>query len=182
MKHIQRGDRPDKGHSDDINSSEASHAPNHDDNDPSPEPSVHGSNETNLEVFIADDSIEIRNRLIEMLRENKSIHLMGESGDAEQTIIALRDLRPDVVILDIHMPKGEGMRVLKDLKTIDPARIAIIFTAFPYPEYRQAYLTAGADFFFDKTKDFQKMANVLAELAEKHFTGRKNNEKRTKPS
>jgi len=169
MQHIRRGDRPAKDHSEDVKSNEASYASNHDSNVPYPEPSINESNETKLEVFIADDSTEIRNRLIEMLKENKSIHLMGESGDAEQTIIALRNLKPDVVILDIHMPKGDGMRVLKDIKTIDPGRIVIIFTAFPYPQYRQAYLTAGADYFFDKTNDVQKMVDILAELAQKHF-------------
>src|SRR6185369_7312520 len=67
MKHIRRADHLDKDHSDDIASSEASHAPNHDNNVPCPEPSVNESNETKLEVFIADDSIQIRNRLKEML-------------------------------------------------------------------------------------------------------------------
>ena len=182
MKQIRRaGDSAEK-YSEDIKSSAASHIMNHDKEVPDPESNANESKATKLEVFIADDSIEIRNRLIEILMENKSIHLMGESGDAEQAVIALRNLKPDVVILDIHMPKGEGMRVLKEIKMADPGRIAIIFTAFPYPEYRRAYLAAGADYFFDKTQDFQKMADVLAELAEKHFTGRNNNEKRSNTS
>src|ERR1041385_3830813 len=158
-----------------MNSSENTHASNN--KISYPEPTLNESNDVKLKVFIADDSIEVRNRLKEMLKENKFIQLMGEAADAEQAIIALRDLKLDVVILDIHMPKGEGMRVLKDIKTIDPGRIVIIFTAFSYPQYRQAYITAGADYFFDKTKDLQEMADVLAELAEKHFTGRNNNEK-----
>ena len=158
-----------------MNSSEKTHASNN--KISYPEPTRNESNNVKLKVFIADDSIEVRNRLKEMLKENKFIQLMGEAADAEQAIIALRDLKLDVVILDIHMPKGEGMRVLKDIKTIDPGRIVIIFTAFSYPQHRQAYITAGADYFFDKTKDLQEMADVLAELAEKHFTGRNNNEK-----
>jgi DNA-binding NarL/FixJ family response regulator len=82
--------------------------------------------------------------------------------------VALRHQRPDVVILDIHMPEGGGMRVLRDFKSMDPAKIAIIFTAFPYPQYRRVYLAAGADYFFDKTNDVQKMADVLVELALQH--------------
>lgn len=130
-----------------------------------------------LKVFLADDSTAIRDRLKEMLKENTSIHLVGEAGDAEQAIHALNDLKPDVVILDIHMPKGEGMRVLKEIKTNDPGRIVIIFTAFPYPQYRQAYLTAGADYFFDKTKAVQEMVDLLTELTQKHFTSRSDDEK-----
>jgi DNA-binding NarL/FixJ family response regulator len=175
MKHIRRADRPDKDHSDDMNFSEKTSVSNR--KISYPEPTLNESNDVKLKVFIADDSIEVRNRLKEMLKENKFIQLMGEAADAEQTIIALRDLKPDVVILDIHMPKGEGMRVLKDIKTIEPGRVVIIFTAFPYPQYCQAYITAGADYFFDKTKDFQKMADVLDELAQKYFINRNNTEK-----
>jgi len=179
---IRRANHPDKDHSDEMHLSERAHASNNNNKNSHPEPRLNKSNEVKLKVFIADDSREVRNRVKEMLKENKFIQLIGESADAEQTISTLRDLQTDVVILDIHMPRGEGMRVLKDIKTIDPGRIAIIFTAFPYPQYRQAYLTAGADYFFDKTNEVQKMVDMLAELAEKHFTGRNNNEKRRKPS
>ncbi len=142
-----------------------------------PEQTLHKSSEMKLKVFIADDSIEIRNRLREMLKENGSIHLIGEAADAGQAIIALGDLQPDVVILDIHMPKGDGIRVLKDIKTNDPGRIVIIFTAFAYPQYRHAYLTTGADYFFNKTKDVQEMVDLLDELAQKHFMSRSDDEK-----
>ena len=181
MKHIRRADHPDKDHSEDMNSSERIHAPNNNNKISYPEPTLNKSNDVKLKVFIADDSLEVRNRLKEMLKENKFIQLMGEAEDAEQAIIALRDLKPDVVILDIHMPRGDGMRALKDIKMMNPERIAIIFTAFPYPQYRQAYLTAGADYFFDKTNEVQKMVDVLTELAEKHFIGRNNDEDRRKP-
>ena len=180
MKHIRRADHSDKDHSEDMNPSERTHAPNN--KISYPEPTSNISNEAKLKVFIADDAIEVRNRLKEMLRENKFIQLIGEAADAEQAISVLRDLKPDVVILDIHMPRGEGMRVLKDIKMTNPGGVAIIFSAFPYPQYHQAYLRAGADYFFDKTNDVQKMVDVLAELAEKHFIGRNNNEKRRKPS
>ena len=181
MKPIRRAVHPNKDYSDDMNLSERAHALNNNHKNSHPEPRFNKSNEVKLKVFIADDSTEVRNRLKEILKENKFIQLMGEAEDAEQAIIALRDLKPDVVILDIHMPRGEGMRALKDIKMMDPERIAIIFTAFPYPQYRQAYLTAGADYFFDKTKEVQKMVDVLTELAEKHFTGRNNDEDRRKP-
>ena len=174
MKHIHRADHSDKDDSDGMNLSERAQTPNDDNKISYPEPTVNKNNEVKLKVFIADDSIEVRNRLKEMLKENKFIQLIGEAADAEQAIGALRDLAPDVVILDIHMPKGEGMRVLRDIKMMDPGRIAIIYTAFPYPQYRQAYLNAGAGYFFDKTNEVEKMVDVLAELAQKHFIGSNN--------
>ena len=164
MEHIRRTDRSAVKHSDDMNKREEAYAPNNDNGVSHPEWTSNKSNAMKLKVFIADDSTEIRNRLKEMLKENKSIYLIGESGDAEQAIIALRHLKPDVVILDIHMPGG-GMRVLEDSKTRYPGTTVIIFTVFSYPQYHQAYLRAGADFFFNKTDDLQKLADVLAELA-----------------
>ena len=138
------------------------------------------SAEMKLKVFLAEDSTKVRDRLKEMLKENKSIDLIGESGNAEQALTALQHLKPDVVILDIHMPKGEGKLVLQDIKANDSRTIVIIFTAFAHPQYRQAYLNSGADYFFDKTKDVQEMGDVLAELARKHFISRNHNEKRYK--
>ena len=176
MKHIRRTDHSAEEHSDDASAGEGTHVLNNDTQISRPEPTLNKSDEMKLKVLIADDSTEVRNRLKEMLKENKSIYLTGEAVDAEQAVTVLRHLKPDVVILDIHMPGGGGIGVLKDIKTTDPGPITIVFTAFSYPQYRQACLAAGADYFFDKTDDVQKMTDVLAELTQKHITNR-NNEK-----
>ena len=141
---------------------------------------VDESDQMKLNVFIVDDSKEIRNRLKEMLKENKSISLIGETEDAGQAVVALQHLHPDVVIFDIHMPQGGGMRVLKDIKMRETDTIAMVFTAFPYAQYRRAYLAAGADYFFDKTQDVQNMLDTLDTIAQQHIKGRKNEEKPVK--
>jgi len=120
---------------------------------------------TMLKVFIADNSKVVRERLKELLMEKGDINVVGTAGDARQAILDIRRLKPDVVILDIRMPGGGGMPVLKDIKVTSPDRVVIVFTSHPYPQYRQAYLTAGADYFFDKTREIQKMTGVLAGLA-----------------
>jgi DNA-binding NarL/FixJ family response regulator len=121
-----------------------------------------------LKVFIADDSVVVRGKLKESFEELGSIEVIGESGNAEQAIAEIRRLDPQVVIIDIRMPGGGGLPILKDLKARTPSRSAIILTSFPYPQYREAYLAAGADYFFDKTQDIQKLADVLVELASKN--------------
>jgi DNA-binding NarL/FixJ family response regulator len=68
----------------------------------------------------------------------------------------------------IRMPGGGGLAVLQDIKANNPERIAIILTSFPFPQYRQAYLAAGADYFFDKTKDIPQMIETLIGLAAKN--------------
>ena len=120
-----------------------------------------------LTVYIADDSVVVREKLKEALEETDFIKVVGESGDAVQAITDIRRLDPQVTIIDIRMPGGGGLPVLQDLKACTPDRVAIILTSFPFPQYRQACLAAGADYFFDKTKDIQQMTEILVELASK---------------
>ena len=120
-----------------------------------------------LRIFIADDSVVVRGRLKEALEEKGNIKVVGESGDAGQAITEILKLDPQVIIIDIRMPGGGGLPVLRNLKARTPDRIAIILTSFPFPQYRQAYLAAGADYFFDKTKDILQMTDILLELASK---------------
>ena len=121
-----------------------------------------------LRIFIADDSAVVREKLKEALEEKGSIQVVGESGDARQAIMEIRKLDPQVTIIDIRMPGGGGLPVLQDIKARTPDRVAIILTSFPFPQYREAYLAAGADYFFDKTKDIQQMTDKLVELATKN--------------
>ena len=118
-----------------------------------------------LTVFIADDSAVVRGKLKEALEEQGTIKVVGESGDAMQAITEISRLDPQVAIIDIRMPEGGGLPVLKDSKAQTPGRIAIILTSFPFPQYREVYLAAGADYFFDKTQDIQKLTDILVELA-----------------
>lgn len=120
-----------------------------------------------LRVCIADDSVLVRRKLKEALEEQSGIEVVGESGNSEQAITEIRRLDPQVVIIDIRMPGGGGLPILKDLKARTPDRIAIVLTSFPYPQYRQIYLEAGADHFFDKTQDIPKLTQVLVGLASK---------------
>ena len=123
---------------------------------------------TMLKVYIADDSVVVREKLKEALEETDFIKVVGESGDAVQAITDIRRLDPQVTIIDIRMPGGGGLPVLQDLKACTPDRVAIILTSFPFPQYRQACLAAGADYFFDKTQDIQKMTDLLDGLAAKN--------------
>jgi DNA-binding NarL/FixJ family response regulator len=118
-----------------------------------------------LKIYIADDSVVVRGKLKEVLEESGAMKVIGESGDALQAIAEICELDPQVVILDIRMPGGGGLPVLQDIKARTPAQIAIILTSFPYQEYRDTYLAAGADYFFDKTKEIPQMTEMLAELA-----------------
>jgi len=117
-----------------------------------------------MKVFIADDSAAVVERLITMLSELPQVEIMGQAQDALEAIKAIRQLNPDVVILDIRMPGGNGIDVLKDIKSNKPAPVVIMLTNYPYPQYRRKCKALGADFFFDKSTEFEKVTEVLGQL------------------
>ncbi len=92
------------------------------------------------------------------------IEIVGQTGTAREAVESVRALRPDVVILDLHMPGGNGLDVLQDMKRNTPAPIVIIFTNYPFPHYRQRCLDGGAEFFFDKSTEFDKLRETLEHL------------------
>ena len=117
-----------------------------------------------MKVFIADDSQVMRERIIEMLSELPEIEIIGQAEDGLQATNLIEKLNPDVVILDIRMPRGNGMDVLQNIKKNNPALIVIMLTNYPYTQYRKKCMKAGADYFFDKSSEFEKVTEVLKEL------------------
>lgn len=96
-----------------------------------------------------------------MLDELAGIEIVGQAGTVTEAISAIRNLQPDVVILDIGMPGGRGIDVLENLKQNDSALLVIVLTNYPYPSYRQKCLQAGADFFLDKSTEFDQIPDLL---------------------
>jgi DNA-binding NarL/FixJ family response regulator len=117
-----------------------------------------------MKVFIADDSQVMRERIIEMLSELPEIEIIGQAQDGIEATNLIEKLNPDVVILDIRMPRGNGMDVLQNIKKNNPALIVIMLTNYPYPQYRKKCMASGADYFFDKSTEFEIVTEVLKEL------------------
>jgi len=115
-------------------------------------------------VYVVDDSDFVRERLIEMLSELEEVEIVGGTGDPREALAAIREMVPDTVILDIRLPGKSGVEVLRDLKKEKPSPMVIILTNFPYPQYRKECTEAGADYFFNKSTEFNKIANVLTGL------------------
>lgn len=117
-----------------------------------------------LRVFIADDSSLVRERLATLISGLGDVELVGQAGEAREALEAIQHLRPDVVILDIRMPGGNGIRVLESIRESSLAPVVIMLTAFPYPQYRRKCLAAGAEYFFDKATEFDQITKVLQRL------------------
>jgi DNA-binding NarL/FixJ family response regulator len=117
-----------------------------------------------IKVFVADDSLVLRERVLEMLREIPGVEVLGCAEDGLNAIACIRELKPDAVVLDIQMPRGTGLDVLKNIHAVDGVPLFIVFTNFPYPQYRKRALECGAQFFFDKTTEFDKLRELFGQL------------------
>jgi DNA-binding NarL/FixJ family response regulator len=122
-----------------------------------------------LRVFIVDDSEEIRARLSALLSEIEGVAVVGASGQAGSALRAILALEPHVVILDLRLPDGHGLELLEKVKRTRFSPAVIVLTNYPYSAYRQKSQEAGADYFLDKSTDFDRIPGVIAELRDEHF-------------
>lgn len=119
-------------------------------------------------MFIVDDSPVIRERLREMLAEIENVTVVGDAVDVPTAQQGIEAMNPDVAIVDIRMPGGSGIDVVRSLKRGRPGGPSfIMYTNYGLPQYRQASADAGADFFFDKATDSQRLADAIRMLAKR---------------
>lgn len=112
-------------------------------------------------VFIVDDSKQIRERLITLLTESAQIHIAGQAGHGREALEAIGRLKPDTVILDIRLPDFSGIELFKIIKKRYPGIKVIMLTNFDYSQYRRQCRRLGADSFLNKTMEFEKIVDTV---------------------
>ncbi len=117
-----------------------------------------------MRLLIADDSDFLRSRLVETLSEIGGTEIVGQVGSCDEVLGAVEELNPDVVILDIRMPGDNGLSALETIKKRDKPPIVIMFTNFPHLQYRKRSLELGADYFFYKALEFEKLIGLIKDL------------------
>jgi DNA-binding NarL/FixJ family response regulator len=117
-----------------------------------------------VRVLLADDSKLMRERLAVQLCELERVELVGETDHIPELLEQIQRLKPDVVVLDIHMPGGNGIQALEAIKKESESPIVVMLAMLPYPQYRKKCLEAGAEFFFDKATEFDLVMQSLKRL------------------
>jgi len=118
-----------------------------------------------MSVLIVDDSETLRKRLKEALSRIRTDLEFYEASSGEEALRVISSEMHDIVILDISLPDISGIEILKEIKMSDPGNRVIIFTSYPSAEFRERCIAFGADYFFDKCKDYR---NIL-ELFRRNF-------------
>jgi DNA-binding NarL/FixJ family response regulator len=117
-----------------------------------------------IKVFIADDSAAMREHVLELMQDIPGVKIVGFASEGAEAVASIRQLRPDVVLLDIQLPHGSGLDVLRSIKQNGRGPLTIVATNFPYPQYRKRALDLGADYFLDKTTDIEELRGLIAQL------------------
>lgn len=118
-----------------------------------------------MKIFLVDDSPHFIERLKEMLAPLSSVEIVGCAGDIPEAKRSIRTTVPDVVLLDLNLPGGSGIELLRALKADSPEVKVIVLTNYAFPQYKKKCLTLGAYAFLDKSTDFTSVPELLSALA-----------------
>jgi DNA-binding NarL/FixJ family response regulator len=103
-----------------------------------------------VRVLIADDDDLMRAGLRAVFSSDETIDVVGEAGDGRGAITRTRELRPDVVLMDVRMPNLDGIAATRDVLAVSPELKVIILTTFEQDDYIFGALRAGASGFLLK--------------------------------
>jgi len=124
-----------------------------------------------MRVLMAEDSVFVVDRLRGIVDALEPVEIVGLARDGDEALQLFRSAAPDVVVLDLQMPKRDGLEVLTEMRTENGACVIIILTNHNLPEFRTACLQAGADFFLGKSTEFDRLPEILSELAHRLEAG-----------
>ncbi len=117
-----------------------------------------------IKVLIVDDSPMIISRISELLEEVKGIDAIRSSTSYNEAVELLKTFKPDVALLDVNLPGKSGIELLEYIKKYFPASLAIMVTNQATAFHRDECFKIGADYFIDKSKDFDDIPLILSKL------------------
>lgn len=117
-----------------------------------------------MRVLLADDSQLILDRLHEMLQNCEGAEIVDSLKNGKDALDSIISLHPDLVVIDINMPRLSGLQVLEAIKKENHHTKFIVLTFYASNYYRKKALSLGADYFLSKVDDFEKVMNVINDI------------------
>lgn len=114
-----------------------------------------------IKVLLAEDHLITRQGIRRVLEDEKDMDVVGEAGDGAEAVRMGVDLQPDVVIMDIAMPRLNGIEATRQLKQNCPATAVLILTAYDDDEYVFGLLKVGAAGYLLKTIGGDQLVDAI---------------------
>ncbi|MFJ4973444.1 response regulator [Streptomyces sp. NPDC088755] len=118
-----------------------------------------------IRILIADDEALLRMAFSTVLETQPDMAPVGEAADGVQAIRLARDLRPDVVLMDVRMPGTDGIEATRQVIRISPQSRVLILTTFDLDEYAFTALKAGASGFLLKNTRPEELLTAIRSVA-----------------
>jgi len=120
-------------------------------------------------VLIADDHALLRSGIRAMLAGEPDIEVVGEAADGREAVALCRELRPDLVLMDVGMPGVDGMEATRRIKAENPAVGVLVVTAHPSPDYVLDAVRAGAAGYILKTATGAQISDAIRRVLRNEF-------------
>jgi DNA-binding response OmpR family regulator len=119
-----------------------------------------------MRVLVVDDSPAVRRRIVAMVHEACAGASVSEASRGDEALeLAMRN-PPRLVVLDLKLAGEQGLDLLQPLKTVETPPAVLVLTNHATLHYRRECLAKGADYFFDKSLEFDRVRDVVRTLAE----------------
>jgi NarL family two-component system response regulator LiaR len=116
---------------------------------------------TGIRVFLAEDHVITRQGIRRLLEEESDLTVIGEAGDGEEAVQMVTEMQPDVIIMDIAMPKLNGVEATRQIKLFRPTSAVLILSAYDDDEYVFGLLEAGAAGYLLKTASGDELVHAI---------------------
>ena len=91
--------------------------------------------DSTIKVIVADDHAVVRQGIIKILATSDRIELLGEAESGDQAWLLIKDLNPDVALLDIRMPEMTGIEIITEINSANLGTKSLILTNYDNPDY-----------------------------------------------
>jgi two-component system response regulator NreC len=112
-------------------------------------------------IVIADDHAVMRSGLRMLLDATDDLEVVGEAGDVDETIRKLKAYKPDVLVLDLHMPGGPSLEAIPDMREASPATRIVVLSMQDSAAYVREALRAGALGYVTKEAADQELVEAI---------------------
>lgn len=116
-------------------------------------------------VLVADDHDLVREGICKLLELYDNIEVVGEAGDGIETVNMVRELSPDLVLLDLNMPRMDGIITIRKIKEIDPDVKVLVLTIHDGEEYVYEVARAGAEGYVQKDIKPEELKEAIEKIA-----------------
>lgn len=114
-----------------------------------------------IRIILAEDHAVVRQGTKQLLERYPDLEVIGEASDGEEAVSLVKELQPDIAILDVRMPRMTGIEATRKIKSESPEVGILILTAHDDDEYVFALLEAGANGYLLKTAQIEELVKAI---------------------